>query len=131
MKTFSMLVTGLLFVLVLFSCTPREEFEPRVAIDLTTREIAITVIDELWKVPTIEVSRGDTVVWTAPQKSDVYIQFMDDKLVGSYTQTIERGGQLNLIIGPQAKQGDNQYAVFLYNERVYARGDSPPRLIVR
>jgi hypothetical protein len=131
MKIILVLSTGLLFVLFLFSCTPREKQEPTVAIDLTTREIGITLIDTQWKVPNKEVSRGDTVVWVAPQNSDVYIQFMDDRLVGSYTQFIEKGQSLSKVIGKEARKGDNPYAVFIYEDSVYAVGESPPRLIVR
>ena len=131
MKTVSILVTGFLGVLFLFSCTPNEKPEPRPAVDLTTRDIGITLIEQQWRVPNIEVSRGDTVVWAAPEDSDVYIQFMDDRLVGSYTEIIEKGQVLTKIIGRGAMRGPNPYAVFIYEEKTYAHGQSPPRLIVR
>jgi len=126
-----MLVTGLLVVLLFFSCTPREEIEPEVEIYLTTHDIEITLIEKQWKIRPFQVSRGDTVVWRAPEDSDVYIQFMDDRLVGSYTEIIEKGQVLSKIIGQGAMQGPNPYAVFIYEEKAYAQGQSPPRLIVR
>ncbi len=131
MKTFSMLVTGLLFVLVLFSCTPEEKRQEMLPVDPITNEIGITLIDTQWRVPNTEVNRGDTVVWAAPEDSDVYIQFMDDRLVGSYTEIIEKGQVLRKVIGQGAKQGPNPYAFFIYEDSVYAVGESPPRLIVR
>lgn len=131
MKTFSMLVTGLLVVLFLFSCTPEEKRQEMLPVDPITNEIGITLIDTQWRVLNTEVNLGDTVVWAAPEDSDVYIQFMDDRLVGSYTQFIEKGQSLSMVIGKEAHQGDNPYAVFIYEDSVYAVGESPPRLIVR
>lgn len=134
MKKVPLLVIGLLIVVIViffFSCPTEDKPEPTVAIDLTTRDIGITLIEKQWKVPTIEVSRGDTVVWRAPQESDVYIQFMDRIIVGSYTLTIEKGQYLSRVIGPEAQKGSNPYAVFIYEDSVYAQSESPPRLIVR
>lgn len=101
--------------------------------------LSFTKIENEWKVvdsndttkTEIEVYRGDTVTWQAPEESDVYFQFMDDQLTGIYTKVLNRGGSLDLTIGEEAKEGDNPYAVFVYADSVYARGESPPRMIVR
>lgn len=105
--------------------------EQQEAVHPTTRDIGIILIEKQWKIRPIEVSRGDTVVWRAPEDSDVYIQFMDDRLVGSYTEFIEKGQVLRKVIGRGAMRGPNPYAVFIYEEKAYAHGESPPRLIVR
>jgi len=79
----------------------------------------------------IVVAPGDTVVWNAPPESELYFQFMDDSLTGEFTEVANRGESLRLAIGKEAKEGDNPYAVFVLNDSTYARGESPPRLIIR
>lgn len=101
-------------------------------------ELACLLIDDVWKIvdardtteTEVSVARGDTVVWYAPENRDMYFQFMDQELTGVYTKEVLQGESLTLVIGRDAEAGDNPYAVFVYEARVYAAGDSPPRMIV-
>lgn len=102
-------------------------------------ELSVVMQDSVWKIVDskdpdkveIEVARGDTVVWKAPEESDIYFQFMDDRLTGVFTEVANRGESLSLTIGERAKEGENPYAAFVLNDSTYARGESPPRLIIR
>jgi hypothetical protein len=95
--------------------------------------------DDVWRIvdardmrsTQIEVARGDTVVWYAPEDRDIYFQFMTEDLTGVYTEEVRQGESLTLLIGGDAQSGENRYAVFVYDAREYAQGESPPRMIVR
>jgi hypothetical protein len=84
----------------------------------------------------ILVRRGDTVTWTA-HGSDAYFQFMDSTLVVDkegnriYRMNIADGQSRGLIIGQNARRGPHQYAVFVIRDTAFARGQSPPQIIVR
>ncbi len=77
----------------------------------------------------VTAKRGEKVVWTA-EGSDMYFQFIDQKLFGDYTRTLKAGQKLMLVVGNQAHSGENAYAVFCTATNEYARGDSPPKIIV-
>jgi hypothetical protein len=100
-------------------------------------EISIKKVKKKWKVvdatdstnTNIKGKRGQKIVWKA-EGSDVYFQFMDDKLVGNYTRRLKDGQKLTLVIGPNAKKGVNYYAVFCLSDSTYAVGGSPPKLTI-
>lgn len=94
--------------------------------------------DDVWRIVEreteriqINVARGDTVVWHAPEDRDIYFQFMTEDLTGVYTEEVRQGESLTLVIGDNAETGENRYAVFVYEAREYAQGESPPMMIVR
>lgn len=101
-------------------------------------DLAFVLVDNFWKIVDAEdnsitelvVERGDTVVWHAPEVSDTFFQFMDEEITGEYTQVLSQGENLTLVIGERAEAGDHPYAVFVYGERAYAVGESPPRMII-
>jgi len=101
-------------------------------------DLACVLVDNVWKIvereteqTQINVARGDTVVWHAPEDRDIYLQFMTRELTGVYTEEVLQGESLTLIIGDNAEAGENRYAVFVYEAREYAQGESPPRMFVR
>ncbi|CAN5470314.1 hypothetical protein BH23BAC3_BH23BAC3_03950 [soil metagenome] len=102
-------------------------------------DLECVLVDNVWKIvdasdgrtTDISVARRDTVVWHAPADRDIFFQFMDEALTGTFTQEVRQGESLTLIIGENSETGDNPYAVFVYDAREYARGDSPPRMFVR
>ncbi len=99
--------------------------------------LLIMKIKKDWKVvsaqdttrTTVRVKKGDKIIWTA-HGSDVYMQFIDQKLFGKYTQFIADGDQLRVTVGNLAKKGNNPYAVFCTADMQFATGDSPPVIIV-
>jgi hypothetical protein len=134
-------ITAVIIILLLlvssFSCAPAPP-------EREAHHLAVIQIDNIWwvvdaqdseKFP-IRVRRGDTVTWTA-HGSDAYFQFMDSTLVvdieGSrvYRMTIADGQSRDLTIGPNARRGPHQYAVFILRDSTFARGQSPPQIIVR
>lgn len=100
-------------------------------------ELVVKQIDDEWRVvhpdddtkSDITVKRGDRVRWTI-EGSDASFQFMDEKLTGRSTRTVRDGRQLNLAIGAEAAHGINPYSVFMHADLEFARGQSPPRIIV-
>lgn len=131
------IVFGLLFASV-NSCS--EDALGGMQSDVPQRhDLLCILVDDVWKIvdadditrTEIVVARGDTVVWTAPENRDLYFQFMDDALTGSYTEELPEGESLTIVIGNNAAEGDHPYAVFVYEARVFAQGESPPRMIIR
>ncbi len=126
------LIIAVCLILIMKACDNREHTPER-------HELATVLVDNVWKIvdatdslsTDISVARRDTVVWQAPDDTDIYFQFMDEELTGIYTQELQQGESLSLIIGENARQGDNPYAVFVLDAREYAQGESPPRMFVR
>ncbi|NBC26663.1 MAG: hypothetical protein GVY08_07375 [Bacteroidetes bacterium] len=130
--------------IIVTSCNEVENNDVENGIQSTDRvaerhELSAVMEDGEWKIVDTEdpdnveivVAPGDTVVWNAPPESELYFQFMDDRLTGEFTEVASRGESVSLIIGERAKEGDNPYAAFVINDSTYARGESPPRMIVR
>jgi hypothetical protein len=102
-------------------------------------DLICMLVDDVWKIvdadditrTEVSVARGDTVVWQAPADRDIYFQFMDEELTGTFTEELLEGESLTLVIGNDADEGDHPYAVFVHGARAYAEGESPPRMIIR
>ncbi|MEX0736051.1 MAG: hypothetical protein WD182_01320 [Bacteroidota bacterium] len=97
-------------------------------------DISILKIKNRWKVvsatgDTVKAKRGEQIVWTAVG-SDMYFQFMDDKLFGGFTRKLKAGQKLNLPVATGARRGVNAYAVFCLADKEFATGDSPPIIII-
>ena len=100
-------------------------------------KLKILKVNNKWKVVheeditkvKIKAKRGEKIVWTA-SGSDMYFQFMDEKLFGNYTRTLKDGQKLVLPIGSEAKLGSHPYAVFCLTDKAFATGESPPTIIV-
>lgn len=78
----------------------------------------------------VTASKGDSVVWTA-FGSDVFLQFPDSNIFGTYTATISAGKTLTLTVKPTADTGSYPYSAFCLKDRKFARGDSPPIIIIQ
>ncbi|MCB0283229.1 MAG: hypothetical protein H6627_08625 [Calditrichae bacterium] len=100
-------------------------------------DIVIKKIDGKWKVfdatdstiTHVKAKKGQKITWTA-EGTDVYFQFMDEKLVGKFKHALKDGKKISLNIGPNAKVGENSYAVFCTADMEFAEGNSPPIIIV-
>ena len=77
----------------------------------------------------VTASKGDSVVWMA-MGSDVYIQFGDSTVFGTYNAMVQAGGKLTLTVQPVAKPGRYPYAVFCLKDKEFATADSPPVIII-
>jgi hypothetical protein len=77
----------------------------------------------------IKVKKGDEITWDA-DGSDLYFQFMDNQLFGSYTYYLKDGQKLKLTVSSKAEAKTYQYAVFCIADLEFARGDSPPVIVV-
>lgn len=111
-----------------------------------TVELEIVKIDGVWRVVdvtnqkkiVVKVKKKDTIVWTVTG-TDATFQFPEglfdpasdaDNLPDGYTKFIADGHKLKLIIRDDAPTGTYQYAVFCNADGVFARGDSPPVIII-
>lgn len=89
-----------------------------------------TVVDALDSTKTrVIASKGENIVWTA-KGSDVYFQFGDSTVFGTYYAAIKAGGKLTLTVQPTAKPGRYPYAAFCLTDKEFARVDSPPIIII-
>jgi hypothetical protein len=77
----------------------------------------------------VKASKGEKIVWTAAG-SDVHFQFCDSTVFGTYYAVIKAGDKLTLTVQPTAKPGNYPYAAFCVKEKEFARGDSPPIIII-
>ncbi len=94
-----------------------------------------TVVDEEGQAVTLKVSPGDTVVWMAGE-SDAFFQFPVRELFAelvkenTWTPSLPSGQSLRLTVGERAPEGAFVYAVFNTKDDRYARGGSPPKMII-
>jgi len=103
----------------------------------TEHRLEVKLIDNEWRVVVegdesqsdITVRRGDRVRWVV-QGSDASFQFLDTRLFGDGSRTVRDGRPLVLAIRTEAADGIYPYAVFIHNDLEYARGQSPPRIII-
>lgn len=87
----------------------------------------------------IKAHQKDTIIWKAVG-TDAYIQFPDslldsggpgNNLINGYTAFLKNGKRLKLKVKGNAKNGWYNYAVFCMADSTFARGDSPPKIIIK
>lgn len=126
-------VLGLFLVFGLFSEMVQAQPENRP----TEHTLVIKKINDEWRVvhaddetkSTIVVNRRDRIRWVV-EGSGASFQFDDENLFGGNTRVIQEGNPLVLAVGNSARIGAYTYAVFIHTDQVFARGESPPRIIV-
>jgi len=86
----------------------------------------------------VKVKKKDTIIWTA-EGTDVYFQFPDalfnpegaaDSLTEGYTKFLKDGKKLKLKVKDNAAPGTYEYAVFCTADGVFAKGESPPKIVI-
>jgi hypothetical protein len=109
-------------------------------------ELVIMKVDNDWKVvdatdyskTKVKVKKKDTIVWTL-KGTDASLQFPDklfnavdpeDSLHNGYTKFLKDGKKLKLKVRDDALSGTYEYAVFCIKDGVFARGDSPPKIVI-
>lgn len=109
-------------------------------------DLKVIKIEGVWKVvqasdsskTEVKVKKKDTIVWIV-QGTDTYFQFpaklfdpveASDSLVEGYTKFIRDGKKLKLKVKDDAPAGIYTYAVFCTADGVFAKGESPPIIII-
>ncbi len=100
--------------------------------------IVVKVINDEWRVvleddyskSDVRVRRGDRIKWVV-EGSDASFQFPDSRIFGENTRVVKDGNSLVLAVSARSPRGEFPYTIFVHESMTYARGQSPPRIIVR
>jgi hypothetical protein len=100
--------------------------------------LVVKVINDEWRVvfeddyskSDVTLRRGDRIRWTL-EGSDASFQFPDSRIFGQETRVVRAGNSLVMAISAQSPTGTFPYSVFVHEAMTFARGQSPPRIIVR
>ena len=103
----------------------------------TEYNLVVKVIDNEWGIvmaddtskSDVTVKRGDRIRWVV-EGSDASFQFPDSRITGLSTRKVRDGNPLVLAISSEAPNGIHPYSVFIHKDFEYARGQSPPRIII-
>lgn len=97
--------------------------------------VSIAKVENVWKVvltgttiTEVHVVEGQKIIFHA-EGTDVYLQFDDTNLFGGHLKMIKNGKTLVLGVG-QVEKGVYTYSAFCDGPKVFAVGDSPPKIIV-
>jgi hypothetical protein len=110
-------------------------------------DLKVVKVDDVWKVvdasdytkAEVKVKKKDTIVWTA-DGTDTYFQFPGrlfnpsgeaDSLADGYTKFLRDGKKLKLKVKDDALAGTYIYAVFCTANGEFAKGDTPPKIIIQ
>ncbi len=102
-------------------------------IDFTVKKIRNkwrTVDKKNGKKFTIEAKKRDEISWTA-DGSDISFQFPDLFSRRNNDVKLKDGKSIKLKVAPNARPGVYTYAAFIHKDEVFARGESPPTIIIR
>lgn len=102
--------------------------EYKLVVKVIENEWRITMADDTSK-SDITVKRGDRIQWIV-EGSDASFQFPDSRITGLSTRKVNDGNPLVLAISNNAPSGIHPYSVFIHKDFEYARGQSPPRIII-
>ena len=100
--------------------------------------LVIKLINDEWRVvfeddyskSDVTLRRGDRIRWVV-EGSDASFQFPDTRIFGEGTRVVKAGNSLVMAVSAKSPMGNFPYAVFMHESMTYARGQSPPRIIVR
>lgn len=111
-----------------------------------TYDLALIKIGTDWKVveandhtkTKVKVKKKDIIVWSV-KGTDAYFQFpaelfnpvsSADSLYNGYTKFVKDGKKLKLEVKDDAPAGTYEYAVFCTADGVFAKGGSPPKIVI-
>jgi hypothetical protein len=100
--------------------------------------LVVKLINDEWRVvfendyskSDVTLRRGDRIRWVV-EGSDASFQFPDARIFGDGIKVVRAGNPLVMAISANSPTGNFPYAVFVHASMSYARGQSPPRIIVR
>ncbi|WP_194775615.1 hypothetical protein [Pararhodonellum marinum] len=139
MKTFLIFNSLLLGFCLLFSSPIPKTFEVNEEFHRpVVHRLVVKKINEEWRVvfpddenqSDIIANKGDRIRWDV-EGSAVTLSFPDPKLFGNATFEIKDGRNRTLPVLRTATDGTYEYEVYIQVDGVYARGQSPPRIIIR
>lgn len=99
--------------------------------------LSIKKIGKEWKVvdaadnkkTEVKAKKGERIAWKS-EGTEVFFQFMDDRLFKKYNEKSKKGKELVLKINGKAAKKTYTYAVFCLEDSTFATGGSPPKIIV-
>lgn len=100
--------------------------------------VVVKIIGDEWRVvldgddskSDVTLRRGDRIRWVV-EGSDASFAFPDSRIFGLETRDAKDGNPLVLAVSANSPKGRFPYTVFIHESMSYARGQSPPRIIVR
>lgn len=100
--------------------------------------VVVKIIGDEWRVvleddeskSDVTLRRGDRIRWIV-EGSDASFAFPDIRIFGQETREIKAGNPLVMAVSANSPKGTFAYSVFIHESMTYARGQSPPRIIVR
>jgi hypothetical protein len=100
--------------------------------------VVVKIIGDEWRVvlegdeskSDLKVRRGDRIRWVV-EGSDASFAFPDVRIFGLETRDVKDGNPLVMAVSANSPKGTFAYTVFIHESMTYARGQSPPRIIVR
>jgi hypothetical protein len=100
--------------------------------------LVVKLINNEWRVvfeddyskSDVTLRRGDRIRWVV-EGSHASFQFPDIRIFGEGTRVVRAGNSLVMAVSANSPMGNFPYAVFVHESMTYARGQSPPRIIVR
>jgi len=100
--------------------------------------IVVKIIGDEWRVvleddeskSDVVVRKGDRIRWVV-EGSDASFAFPDIRIFGLETRDVKNGNPLVMAVSANSPRGTFAYTVFIHESMTYARGQSPPRIIVR
>lgn len=100
--------------------------------------LVVKIIDDEWRVvfeddetkSDVTLRRGDRIRWVV-EGSDASFAFPEVRIFGLETRDVKDGNPLVMAISANVPDGTYTYSVFVHEGMTYARGQSPPRIIIR
>ncbi|WP_194973329.1 hypothetical protein [Aquiflexum lacus] len=100
--------------------------------------VVVKIIGDEWRVvleddeskSDVTLRRGDRIRWIV-EGSDASFAFPDIRIFGQETRDVKDGNPLVMAVSANSPKGTFAYTVFIHESMTYARGQSPPRIIVR
>lgn len=101
-------------------------------------KVVVKIIGDEWRVvleddeskSDVTLRRGDRIRWIV-EGSDASFAFPDVRIFGLETRDVKDGNPLVMAVSTNSPKGIFAYSVFIHESMTYARGQSPPRIIVR
>jgi hypothetical protein len=137
------IITSFLISILVILSTYGNPFSPNDGtVEQDQRRVEYTLVVKLinneWRVvfeddyskSDVTLRRGDRIRWVV-EGSDASFQFPDIRIFGDGTRVVRAGNSLVMAVSANSPMGNFPYAVFVHESMTYARGQSPPRIIVR
>ncbi|ERM80241.1 hypothetical protein P872_14050 [Rhodonellum psychrophilum GCM71 = DSM 17998] len=137
-----LLIFVLLSPLLFFSGQDHQSFSDPIQTDpeqgRVEYRVVVKIIGNEWRVvlendesrSDVTLRRGDRIRWVV-EGSDASFAFPDMRIFGQETREVRDGNPLVMAVSADSPKGTFAYTVFIHESMTYARGQSPPRIIIR